>query len=325
MKKKIINTLVGLVIGAGFLVLTFKDKSLNDVIDSIKEADLFWVGINGLCLFITFFLRSYRWKILIENAGAKVKTQNVFYSVIMGYTVNTFTPKLGEIVRCVSLKESDNVKTSLSLGTVVTERIYDLIVLAMGIMFCFLFEFDNLISLFSKTFKNNGFLNFDKVYNVVIAFFALSILLAGFYFLMRKAKVFQRLKKFLFEILDTVRKSFKIKNYKVFVFLTIAIWLVLVLMNYSCLKALPSTEDFNVYFAAIILFVAGIGWALPSPGGIGTTHFFILQLFIAFNLDENSGLAYGVLSNGLTLAFTLLIGMIAILVSFGRKFFIKPM
>jgi len=303
--------------------MCIRDRSLTDIIASIKEANMWWVAFNGLCLFLTFFLRSYRWKILIENAGAKAKTKNVFYSVIMGYTVNTFTPKLGEIVRCVSLKETDNVKTSLSFGTVVTERIYDLIVLAMGIMCCFIFEIDKLVSLFSKTFVDNGIINFDKAYKVFVAFLILFILLFGLYYLLRKAKVLQRLKHFLVEILHTVKKSFRIKKYKIFVLLTICIWLVLVVMNFACLKALPSTENFSFYFAAIILFIAGIGWALPSPGGIGTTHFFVLQLFIAFNLDENSGLAFGVLSNGLTLVFTWFIGIVAILISVIRKFLLK--
>lgn len=319
MTKKIVNSLVGILIGAVFLFLTFKDKSLTDILSSIKDADMSWVAFNGLCLFLTFFLRSYRWKILIENAGAVAKTKNVFYSVILGYTVNTFTPKLGEIVRCVSLKETDNVKTSLSFGTVVTERIYDLIVLALGIMCCFIFEIDKLVSLFSKTFVDNGIINFDEAYMVLLAIVTLFILLFGLYYILRKAKILSRLKHFIAEIFHTVRKSFKIRKYKKFMLLTICIWLVLVLMNYACLKALPSTQNFSIYFAVIILFIAGIGWALPSPGGIGTTHFFILQLFIAFNLDENSGLAFGVLSNGLTLVFTWLIGMVVVVVSVIRK------
>lgn len=323
MTKKIINTFVGIFIGAIFLILTFKDKSLTDIFSSIKDADMFWVAFNGLCLFITFFLRSYRWKVLIENAGAKAKTKNVFYSVIMGYTVNTFTPKLGEIVRCVSLNKTDDVKTSLSLGTVVTERIYDLIVLALGILFCFILEIDKLVFLFSKTFKDNGIVNFDKAYKYIIAFAVLGILLFGIYYLFRKVKMLERLKCFLLEIFKTVKKSFKIKKYKTFIFLTVCIWIVLILMNFACLKALPSTENFSIYFAAIILFIAGIGWALPSPGGIGTTHFFILQLFIAFSLDENSGLAYAILSNGLTLVFTWLIGIGAIITSLVRRYFYK--
>lgn len=320
MAKKFLNTFIGIIIGAFFLILTFKDKSWSEIISSIKNADMAWVALNGLCLFVTFFLRSYRWKILIENAGEQAKTRNVFYSVIMGYMVNTFTPKLGEIVRCVSLKKTDGIKTTLSLGTVVTERIYDLLILALGIMLCFLFEIEKLVTLFRKGFSNNGIINYGSVYKLFIAFVIVLVIISVFYYLMRKARLLQRLKKFLLEISSTVKKSFRIQKYKAFILITLAIWIVLVFMNYTCLKALPSTEHFSIYFATIILFIAGIGWALPSPGGIGTTHFFILHLFIAFNLDENSGLAYGILSNGLTLVFTWLIGVIAFSIASLRKY-----
>lgn len=320
MTKKIVNILLGIFIGVGFLIITFKDKSLVDIFSNIKEADLWWVSINGFCLFLTFFLRSYRWKILLENAGSDAKTKNVFYSVIMGYTINTFTPKLGEIARCLSLKETDGVKTSFSLGTVVTERIYDLLILGLGIAVFFLLEVDKLFSLFRKTFVDNGIINIDSAYKVFIVLALFIVVLVALYYFVRRKKLFLKLKVFLSEIWNTVIKSFKIKKIRLFVLLTICIWVVLAFMNYACLKALPSTESYSFYFAAIILFIAGIGWAIPSPGGIGTTHFFILQIFIAFSLDENSGLAFGVLSNGLTLVFTWIIGLTAMFISILRKF-----
>lgn len=323
MIRKILNVLLGILLGAGFLIVTFKDKSFEEVFASIKEANIYWVIANGLCLFITFVLRSYRWKILLENAGAKVKSMNVIYSVIMGYAVNSFTPKLGEIARCVGLKGSDNVKTSVSLGTVVTERIYDVLVLGLGILLCFGVEFDKLLNLFTKVMEDNGLINLNSSYKLIAILAVLFGLGAVAYYILRKTTFLDKFKSFIFEIIDTVKKSFHIKKIRSFVILTAVIWIVLAIMNYCCLKALPSTENFSLYFATIVLFIAGIGWALPSPGGIGTTHFFVLQIFIAFNLDENSGLAFAVLSNGLTLVFTWVIGILALMVSIGRKMLLK--
>ncbi len=317
MFKKIFNVLLGVLIGAGFLIITFKDKSLIDIYENIKEADIFWVIANGVCLFLTFFLRSYRWKILLENAGAKVNTVNVLHSVIVGYVVNSFTPKLGEIARCMGLKGSDNIKTSLSFGTVVTERIYDILVLGIGIAFFFIVELDKLIALFLKIFQDNAI--FNTPYSIITFFVVAIVVFVLLFFVIKKIKLFEKVKAFIYEIIDTVKKSFRIKKIRTFIAITILIWIVLAIMNYCCLKALPSTDSFSLYFAFIILFIAGIGWALPSPGGIGTTHFFILQIFIAFNLNESSGLAFAVLSNGLTLVFTWIIGVLALFFSIGRK------
>jgi len=90
------------------------------------------------------------------------------------------------------------------------------------------------------------------------------------------------------------------------------IWILLILMNYTCLLALPETDNYNFYFATVVLFIGGLGWAMPTPGGIGTTHFLILQLFLAYNLDPKTGLSFAVLSNGITFVYTIIFGLIAL-------------
>ena len=120
-------------------------------------------------------------------------------------------------------------------------------------------------------------------------------------------------------MVEAIRKSFYLQKYTEFLILTFLIWIVLIAMNFAALKALPSTAGTGWYFATIVLFVGGIGWALPTPGGIGTTHYFIYQLFFIFNMDPNAGISFGVLSNGLTFIYTLGIGFIALLYFFFRQ------
>jgi uncharacterized membrane protein YbhN (UPF0104 family) len=92
------------------------------------------------------------------------------------------------------------------------------------------------------------------------------------------------------------------------------IWFLMVLVNYCCLLALPTTDSLNLYFAFVVLFVGTIGWAIPSPGGIGTSHFFVLQLFLLFNLSEETGITYGLLVNGIMVIFTIAGGLLAIII-----------
>ncbi len=134
------------------------------------------------------------------------------------------------------------------------------------------------------------------------------VLLYVVYRVLKSRKTFEKGRQFLLEFWQTLKLSFKIKQYPRFLLVTLLIWVALILMNYFCLLALEETSGSSLYFAFVIVFVAGIGWAIPSPSGIGTTHFIILHLFLAFSLSENSGVAFGVLSNGLTFSFTILIG-----------------
>lgn len=311
MKKNIIQTFIGILIGGIFLYLTLVNKPIKEILESIKTARLFWIIMSGIILLLTFYLRALRWKILLENTGRKVRNNTVFYSLILGYFINSFTPKLGEVIRCTSIERSEKVPVSTALGTVVSERIYDLLVLGAGLLILFILELKRLGNLLNTMFDNLG--NIIQNNFMLYIIISLTILLISLiiYFISKKTKLYQKLIEFTKSVFDTVKKTFRIKKYKRFLILTIFIWICLILMNYTYLLSLPETEGFNFYFAVLILFIGGIGWALPSPGGIGTTHFFILQLFLLFELSENSGLSFGILSNGATFILTIIFGIIA--------------
>ena len=316
MNKNIKQTLIGIAIGGIFLFLTLRNKPIGEIAESIKHANIFWMLMNGVCLLGVFYLRAMRWKVLINNIGHQAKPKDVVHSLTMGYFVNSFTPKLGEIIRCTSLSKAANIPLSKNFGTVVSERIYDLLVLGIGLLILLAIEFNRLKHILSGMFSNLSDLIFSNILISIIAVGAIIFSIVVFWWFFKKSVFYKKIKGFLKDIYQTVRMTFRLKKYWLFILLTILIWGTLVLMNYSCMLALPETDNYNIYFAVVVLFVGGLGWALPSPGGIGTTHFFILQLFLAFELSENAGVAYGVLSNGLTFVYTIVFGLIAIFLRF---------
>lgn len=313
--KNIIQALGGALVGFFFLYLTLRDKPLDLIFDSISEAKWIFVLLNGVFLALTFFLRALRWRILLRNLGYRVKKRKVLLAVTLGYFVNSFTPKLGEVVRCASLQRTTEIPLVRSLGSVVSERIYDLLVLILGLIVIVILEFQRIINLFDQFIENNveGKSLFD--YNILVYIIPLVVIVIAVYYIISKG-FHVKLKRIAREMIEAIRKSFYLRKYREFLILTILIWLALIAMNYVCLKALPATDQNGWYFATIVLFVGGIGWALPTPGGIGTTHYFIFQLFYIFNLDPNAGVSYGVLSNGLTFIYTLGIGFLALIYFF---------
>ena len=296
------------------MYLTLRGKSLSELFDSIIHANLFWIGMNGVALIFVFLLRAYRWRLLIQNSGENPKYIFVLYSLLMGFFVNSFTPRLGEVARCTALKQSNDIAISKSLGTMVTERIWDLLVLMVGVAVVFFLElgrlqpvWNELISGVQQMVQQNLLL-----FVVIIAGMVLLVIIA--IWILRRRKTFEKGKQFINEFWQTLRLSFKIKKYPRFLLITFLIWGILVFMNYFSLLALKETSGYSIYFAFILLFVVGIGWAIPSPSGIGTTHFIVLQVFLAFDLPQAGGVAYGVLSNGLTFSFTIIIGGLGLII-----------
>lgn len=312
-KKNILQSLFGLFIGAIFLFITLKNKSLADIIQSIKEARLVWIIFSAITLLAVFMLRALRWRILLENIGYHPKKRSVIYALTIGYFMNSFTPKFGEIARCTSLSNMNKIPVSYSLGTVVSERIYDLLVMGLGVIILVIIEINRLGRLFSG-FSSSIFVYLNNhILIALLLFIGLILIVFLVWKLFQATDLFIRIRQFMAEIISTIKLTFKLQKFKYFIILTILIWSFLVLLNYLFLQSLPGTEEHSFYFAAVVLFIGAIGWAIPTPGGIGTTHFVILQLFIAFNLSETDGIAFGILSNGLTFILTLMFGLIAII------------
>ncbi len=319
MNKNYLQSIIGVLIGGVFLYLTLKGKDLNELSDNLQQAKLSWVLISGLCLILIFFVRALRWNVMLENIGYKVENGKVFYSVILAYFVNSFTPRLGEIVRCTTLSKDGNVPVAQSLGSVIIERVYDLLVLFLGLFVIAFLEVDRLGDIFAKvteTIQSTISSGMTSLIMLVIGGF---LLLGLLFFLASRFQVFNKIKVFVFDMIDSVKSSLLMKKIGLFIAYTVVIWVLLVLMNYCFLLALPQTDNLDIYFAVIVLFVGAVGWALPSPGGIGTTHYIILQLFLIFNLPEDAGITFGILSNGVVFLFSIVYGLLALMFRFFSK------
>lgn len=309
--KSILKNSIGLIIGGIFLFLTLREKPLGPVWESLANADYFFILLSFVCLFLIFYLRALRWKLLIEESGETPKSDKVLTSILLGYVVNSFTPKFGEIVRCTSLQRTNKIPISVSMGSVMAERAYDLLILALGIMAIFWIELDRLQGIIDSTIGGVSHIyGYRYLYVIPIAMLILGIL---FLLSLRRLKRSERpiIKKvigFLRSMFSSLKHGLLLKKRFKFIILTLLIWISLIGLNYIYLLSLPDTSNYPVSFAVVILFIGGIGWALPSPGGIGTTHFFLLQLFLAYQLEPNAGISFGILSNGLTFIGTILLG-----------------
>ncbi|MDA8692728.1 flippase-like domain-containing protein [Saprospiraceae bacterium] len=320
MNKDILKSLVGVLIGAVLMYFTLKNQDIGETITNLKSANPLWIAVSGIILGFVFIFRALRWNVMLDNIGYKIKNTHILYYTLYGYLINSFTPKFGEVLRCTALAKDADIPVPASLGSVIMERVYDIVVLLIGLTIVGLLEIDRLGHLFTEASAFVGEQFEGSGTKLIIAGVVGVIALVIGVFILKKIQLFAKVKTFVDELMQSVLSSIKMKRFPIFLLHTIIIWLLLILLNYVFLLAIPDTQDLNIYFAVVILFVGAIGWALPSPNGIGTTHFIILQLFLVFGLSEAGAVTFGLLSNGLILIFTILYGLIAIAIkAFGGK------
>lgn len=313
--KTIAQLLLGLGIAGALLYLTFRHSSLEDLTRDMRAADPFWLAMGALALLVMFLFRALRWQMMLVQSGHPAGLYAVSLSTLITYLVNSLTPKLGEVARCSVLLKTDRVPISVSLGTVVSERVADMLVLLGGVGIIFLLEIERLGNLFGTMF---GHLFGEGQGHIWLIAGLVGLLgLAGGIFFLRSDRfatgLVGRVQVFLRGTLAAAASVLRLRQPWLFVLYTVLIWLMLVLMNYFFMLALPATSSLGIYYAVLILFIGGIGWALPVPGGIGATHFIVLQVFLAFlgEAGRDPGLQIGLLSNGATFIFNVGFGLLA--------------
>jgi uncharacterized protein (TIRG00374 family) len=288
--KKIIFTILPIALGVILIWFSLSKLEPNDIEAikiSFKTANYWWVGFSLLLGVFSHLSRAYRWQFLLDPLGYKPKFANNVMAVLVAYLVNLIVPRAGEFARATAISKYEHVPFEKAFGTIVSERVADVIMLLSIIALAFFFQTELLSSyLFSAESSSSNYI----VYILV----GLGILALGFFMLLKKSEnpLVKKIQNFLYGLLQGVVSIFKMKKKWAFIFHTFFIWLMYVLMFYVVTFALPETT--HMPFGAIIVgfVVGGLSMALTN-GGLGTYPIFVASAFTLYGIDENAALAFG--------------------------------
>ncbi len=319
MKKNIFSIFKYLIIfsvGIALLWLAFRGVNLKDTVNEMLQADLFWVLVSVAASLVAFCSRAIRWNMLIEPLGFKPPLVNTSSALMIGYLANLALPRLGEVTRCGTLSRSDRVPFNSLLGTVIIERIIDVLCLLLCILFVALTEYERLGNFLNQNIfipLNNKFQ--AAINSPILITLLASILIISIYFIIRKknktntftSKIITLFKGIL-NGLDTVRK---LKNPLAFLFHSVLIWFMYYLMSYTCFFALGATSSLNWHAALFMLVVGGIGMSAPVQGGIGAYHLLVSQGLILYGVSQEHGLAFATLMHTSQILIVILLGSLS--------------
>ncbi|MDZ7877502.1 MAG: lysylphosphatidylglycerol synthase transmembrane domain-containing protein [Saprospiraceae bacterium] len=269
---------------------------LRKIFDDFKSVNLFWIGTTLMAFSISNWSRAIRWNMLIEPLGHEPKTLNAFFAVNISYFTNLWLSRAGEVVRASALAKSEGMSVSRVMGTVVVDRLLDLLSLGLIVGFSFIVQYDILWSWLDRNLgEGNGSFRL-LTHPLFIGLMSVGgIALVSAYLLRKKIaqlpmvnKVWHIVEKFS-EGLKTIRK---VKNPIVFVFHSINIWVMYYFMTYLCFFAFAPTENLSP-FAALTVFVFGtFGIVIPSPGGMGTYHFLAMSALGLYGLKGDDAFSF---------------------------------
>jgi uncharacterized membrane protein YbhN (UPF0104 family) len=314
-RKTIANVfkyLLSLAIGGGLMAWAFKDVSWSEMMTGLRDANYIWVMLGLIVAVWSHWLRAARWVILFDAAGYKTNTFNLFASVMVGNMVNQALPRAGEISRPTITAKSEKVPLSVSFGTTVTDRIFDVITLGVLVGLSFLLQFKEIMMIIDKTFADHpesGSVPVDQGPSLWPWIVLATLVVVGMLIFVFRDKsplqnLISRATAFSKETLKAVLTVRKMDRWFMFIVYSIAIWLCYVAMTYLVFFAFDATADLGFEFALMAFTMGAIGIVLPSPGGIGSYHFAIQASFVAYASNFGWTVDYAK-TLGLNLAFVI--------------------
>ena len=265
--------------------------------DSFTRINYWWLlGIFGFGL-IANFARAQRWILMLRPTGYNPRLKNTFHSINVMFFANLFIPRLGEVTRCGVLAKYEDVPIEKSIGTMIVERLIDVLCLLFLLGFLLLAEHDKISTLLNDTFapkdSNLPATGIFLKYGIPLVLFL--VLIAVSTFIIRKYGI-ARLKEIFITrfkgLIDGIMSFRKMKDKGQFIFHTILMWSCYILMPYMVLLSLPETSGLNL-MAALACTIFGSFAMVATPGGIGAYPITIRAVLALYGINEVIGGALG--------------------------------
>ena len=313
---KFIKFLAFFLLGILIFWWVYKDQDIKRIKSILSnEVNYFWIIVSVLLGLLSHISRTIRWNLMIEPLGHKPRALNTFLAVMIGYLMNLALPRMGEISRCGVLSRYEKIPFTKLVGTVVLERLIDVLMLLLLLVVVVITQFSQVIE-----FLNNKPEVQDKLGKIMrspILPIALVIFILTIWLTRHKIKASGIAKKMV-GLLNQFAEGFKsirnIRNKGAFIFHSVFIWVLYYLMLYCVFFAFEFTSHLTP-LAGLTIFVFGsFGMVAPVQGGIGAWHFMVIEGLALYGIDKADGKVFALLAHGSTTLMLIVFGLIALLV-----------
>jgi len=313
---KWLKYVVFILLSFGLMYLAFKNQNPKTLLAQLNDVEYSWVGVSVLFGAFAIISRAYRWVILLDNLGFSPSKLNSIYAVSIGYFTNIAIPRAGEITRCTSLNQTENIPVDKLFGTIILERAIDFIILISLVVLTLFLKFSLLVELTSTLFEGK---TVDTLPTLISIAFLVLLCLVVYRIFKEKIKTspfLLRVKSFLKGVGEGFKSIKGLKNKTGFWLHTFIIWLMYLLMTYVCFFAISATSMLDIVDGLYTMVIGGFGMVAPVQGGIGAYHYIVKTGLVLLDISEDSALLFATVVHTAQTLMTLAFGGISILMVF---------
>ncbi len=294
---------------------SFGEKEIQQLKDLITHADVTVVFICSLTLLFSHFIRALRWKMMIDPLGIKPKASNVFFAVLAGYFFNLLFPRLGEVMKCTLLSKYEKLHVDKLIGTMVAERLVDLLCLIIVILMTILTQLDlvgNYAAELTTSMKSKFHFSQTTWMTLLIAIVLITILVFKLVSASKNHPKMVRLKAIVKGMIEGLLSINKVHNVPLYIFYTISIWfcyLASIRIGFYAMEHLSILG----WVPSLSVLTFGSFAMIATQGGIGAYQLAVQKTLLLYDIDAVNGLAFGWLLWLVQTVILFIIGPISVL------------
>ena len=319
MKQSILKTLKFVsffLLGIFIFWMVYKDQDFKRIKSILtNDVNYFWIAVSLFIGLLSHISRTIRWNLLIEPLGRKPRLLNTFLAVMVGYLMNLALPRMGEISRCGVIARYEKISFTKLVGTVVTERLIDVLMLLILLAIVVLTQFGQVL----EFLKNNPEVN-EKLQQVIyspVLIGGLLLFLAVIWLSRHKIRESSLMKKvmgFVGQFVEGFRSIGKMKRKGSFIFHSVFIWVLYYLMTYLIFFSFGFTSHLGPLAGLTVFVLGSFGMVAPVQGGIGAWHFMVIEGLALYGVDKADGKVFALLAHGTSTVMLIVLGLIGVLV-----------
>ncbi len=302
---KIVLSILLLVISVYYI---FTQITLAEIVNSLSNVNFFWIIISLIPIFLSHWIRAYRWKMFLKPQNVDIPTSKLFSAVMIGYFFNAFTMRFGEIIRPMIISNKEKISLTATTATIFLERIIDLIFLFLLFLFT-IYVNKNLLEKALTEIDTSQiiiFTSFLIVFMVIILNFKrISIFIKTNNPLKTKTSRLYKISSWFNNKLLSFSEGFNsIKSPKIYfelILISFLIWLIYVIPNYLIILGMGFDVKYNLNFIDAICILVFSGLAItfsPTPGAIGLYHAFVAKiLMMLYGIERSDAFAFAVITH----------------------------
>ncbi|MBR5656643.1 MAG: flippase-like domain-containing protein [Prevotella sp.] len=311
--KDILHIVLSLLLCSAILYWMYRGFDFERVRNVLfHEMNWTWMLLSFPFGILAQAFRGWRWRQTLEPLGEHSRTSTRVYSIFLSYAASLLVPRIGEFARCGVLNRYDGVSFPKALGTVVSERVVDSLLVLLMAGLTFLWQ----IPVFMRFFDETG-TSLDSIFHrfttagwIVTAVCGLAALVL-IWLLLRKLSIYNKVKETLHSVWLGIASLRKVKNHMRFILFTLAIWLCYFLHYYLTFFCFDATAGLGVSCALVTFIVGSIAVIVPTPNGAGPWHFAVKTMLVLYGVHETDALYFVLIVHSVQTLLVLALGVFA--------------